>query len=67
MFGVRTNESDSMDIIDRAIDGGINFFDTANMYVRGKSEEMGREGVPAERETRTDCVSDQSPLPHGRR
>ena len=40
MFGGRTNESDSMDIIDRAIDGGINFFDTANMYVRGKSEEM---------------------------
>ena len=40
MFGGKTNESDSMDIIDRAIDGGINFFDTANMYVRGKSEEM---------------------------
>ena len=40
MFGGRTNEPDSMDIIDRAIDGGINFFDTANMYVRGKSEEM---------------------------
>ena len=40
MFGGRTNEIDSMDIIDRAIDGGINFFDTANMYVRGKSEEM---------------------------
>ena len=40
MFGGRTNESDSMDIIDRAIDEGINFFDTANMYVRGKSEEM---------------------------
>ncbi|RKU14370.1 aldo/keto reductase [Candidatus Poribacteria bacterium] len=40
MFGGRTDESDSMNIIDRAIDGGINFFDTANMYVRGKSEEM---------------------------
>ena len=40
MFGGRTNESDSMDIIDRAIDGGINFLDTANMYVRGRSEEM---------------------------
>ena len=40
MFGGRTNEIDSMDIIDRAIDGGINFFDTANMYVRGRSEEM---------------------------
>ena len=40
MFGGKTNESDSMDIIDRAIDGGINFFDTANMYIRGRSEEM---------------------------
>ena len=40
MFGGRTNESDSMGIIDRAIDAGINFLDTANMYVRGVSEEM---------------------------
>ena len=40
MFGGRTSESDSMDIIDRALDEGINFLDTANMYVRGKSEEM---------------------------
>ena len=29
-----------MDIIDRAIDAGINFLDTANMYIRGVSEEM---------------------------
>jgi len=40
MFGGKTKESDSMDIIDRAIDAGINFLDTANMYVRGTSEEM---------------------------
>jgi aryl-alcohol dehydrogenase-like predicted oxidoreductase len=40
MFGGKTNESDSLDIIDRAIDAGINFFDTANMYNRGRSEEM---------------------------
>ena len=40
MFGGRTNESDSMGIIDRAIDAGINFLDTANMYVRGVSEEI---------------------------
>lgn len=39
-FGRRTNEADSMDIIDRAIDAGINFLDTANMYNRGLSEEM---------------------------
>ena len=40
MFGGKTKESDSVDIIDRAIDAGINFLDTANMYVRGVSEEM---------------------------
>lgn len=39
MFGGKTNEADSFDIIDRAIDEGINFLDTANMYVRGRSEE----------------------------
>ena len=39
MFGGRTAETDGMDIIDRAIDMGINFLDTANVYSRGKSEE----------------------------
>lgn len=38
-FGHKTNESDSADIIDRALDGGINFLDTANVYSRGLSEE----------------------------
>ncbi len=38
MFGDRTSEADSLDIIDRAIDSGINFLDTANVYGRGKSE-----------------------------
>lgn len=40
MFGGRTGEADSMDIIDRAIDAGINFLDTANVYSRGRSEEV---------------------------
>ncbi len=40
MFGGRTNEKDSIDIIDRAIDAGINFIDTANVYYRGISEEV---------------------------
>ena len=40
MFGRRTEEADSMDMIDRAIDGGINFLDTANVYSRGRSEEI---------------------------
>ncbi len=39
MFGGRTDEATSLDIIDRAIDAGINFLDTANVYNRGASEE----------------------------
>ena len=37
-FGWKTPEDESMDIIDRAIDSGINFLDTANVYSRGTSE-----------------------------
>jgi aryl-alcohol dehydrogenase-like predicted oxidoreductase len=38
MFGGRTGEEDSADIIDRAIDAGVNFLDTANVYSTGASE-----------------------------
>jgi aryl-alcohol dehydrogenase-like predicted oxidoreductase len=37
-FGWKTPEKESMDMIDKAIDTGINFLDTANVYSRGKSE-----------------------------
>ncbi len=37
-FGGKTPEAESMDIIDKAIDEGINFLDTANVYSRGASE-----------------------------
>jgi aryl-alcohol dehydrogenase-like predicted oxidoreductase len=40
MFGRRTEEADSMDMIDHAIGAGINFLDTANVYSRGRSEEI---------------------------
>lgn len=39
MFGGRTSPSDAADIIDRALDAGINFIDTANVYAQGRSEE----------------------------
>jgi aryl-alcohol dehydrogenase-like predicted oxidoreductase len=39
MFGGKTSPEDSFPIIDRAIDAGINFLDTANVYSRGRSEE----------------------------
>ena len=40
MFGGKTGEQDSWNIIDRALDSGINFIDTANVYSQGKSEEV---------------------------
>lgn len=39
-FGGPTPEAESFEIIDRAIDSGINFLDTANVYSRGTSEEI---------------------------
>jgi len=38
MFGGVTNEKDSIEIIHRAMDDGINFIDTANVYNNGESE-----------------------------
>jgi aryl-alcohol dehydrogenase-like predicted oxidoreductase len=38
MFGRNTNESDSVAIIEHALDKGINFVDTANAYSAGASE-----------------------------
>lgn len=39
-FGGPTDEATSIDIINRALDGGINFIDTANVYNRGESERI---------------------------
>jgi aryl-alcohol dehydrogenase-like predicted oxidoreductase len=40
MFGGATNEADSLAIIDRAYDDGINFIDCANVYNDGESERI---------------------------
>ncbi|MFN4294802.1 MAG: aldo/keto reductase [Thermoflexales bacterium] len=45
MFGGKTSPEDSYAIIDRAIDAGINFLDTANVYTRGRSEEVVGEAL----------------------
>src|ERR671916_3543461 len=54
MFGGRTGEEDSADIIDRVIDAGVNFLDTANVYSTGASEEAV--GKALERNRKRDTV-----------
>ena len=39
-FGGVTPEADALEIIDHAIENGINFLDTADVYTRGVSEEI---------------------------
>ncbi len=45
MFGGKTNLDDTCTIIDRALEGGLNCIDTANIYSRGKSEEFVGEAL----------------------
>ncbi len=45
MFGGKTTPADSAAIIDRALDSGINFLDTANVYSIGRSEEATGEAL----------------------
>ncbi len=47
MFGSPTNESDSIKVIERAINAGINFIDTANVYNAGESERIVGKAVQA--------------------
>lgn len=58
-FGSRTTEEDSFQIMDKALEMGINFFDTANVYGgsggRGRSEEIIGKWMK-ERGTRDDIV-----------
>ena len=39
-FGGSTNEEDSFAIMQKAVEAGINFFDTANVYNQGESENI---------------------------
>ena len=39
-FGGRIDETRTREVIDAALDQGINFFDTADMYAEGRSEEL---------------------------
>lgn len=50
MFGGPTPDDVAFRIIDRAHDEGINFIDTADVYNKGKSEEVVGRGIKAHRD-----------------
>lgn len=50
MFGGPTNEADSRRIIDAALDAGINFLDTADMYSTGESERIVGQALEGRRD-----------------
>ncbi|MEK8128619.1 aldo/keto reductase [Paenibacillus filicis] len=52
-FGSSTDENDSIEMINRFLERGGNFIDTANVYVSGKSEEIVGKAI---RERRSDVV-----------
>jgi len=45
MFGGKAQADEGYAIVDRAIDAGINFLDTANVYNEGRSEEITGEAL----------------------
>jgi aryl-alcohol dehydrogenase-like predicted oxidoreductase len=58
MFGAigNTDHDDSIRIIHRALDAGINFIDTADVYSRGESEEIVGKAISSPPSRRDDIV-----------
>ena len=50
MFGNPTTEADSIDIINKAYDDGVNFIDTANVYNDGEAERITGKAVKDKRD-----------------
>jgi len=50
MFGGKTPEDEAILIVRRAIEGGINFIDTANVYNAGASEEIVGKALQGQRD-----------------
>jgi aryl-alcohol dehydrogenase-like predicted oxidoreductase len=50
-FGNEADETASVAIMNRAVDAGINFFDTADIYNKGKTEEIVGRWLGARRES----------------
>ena len=63
MFGDRTNEQTSAEIIAHACDAGVNFIDTADAYADGASERIVGDGVRPNRDRWIVATKAGNPLP----
>ena len=50
MFGGPTEEAEARRIIDHALENGINFIDTADVYAKGRSEAIIGPAIKAKRD-----------------
>ena len=64
-FGRRTTPEDSYPIIDRALDAGINFLDTANVYDPRRQRGDYRRGFKAQRPAQPHRTGHKGPRQDG--
>ncbi len=50
MFGGQTDAAEAQRIVDHAVDNGVNFIDTANVYTEGRSEAVIGPAIKAKRD-----------------
>lgn len=65
MFGGPADEADSKRIIDRALDAGINFIDTADVYNGGESESIVGRAVKGRRDRVVLATKGRGPMGDG--
>jgi aryl-alcohol dehydrogenase-like predicted oxidoreductase len=64
LFGEQTAEAEALTIVDRALDAGLNFLDTANIYPRPQRRDH-RPSAPAQRPEGTGGAGDEGPRHDG--
>lgn len=65
MFGGATGEEESIRIIHAALERGVNFFDTANMYNAGESEKVVGRAVAGRRDDVVLATKGRQPMGQG--
>ena len=64
-FGIRLDEAESVRLVHAALDAGVNFFDTANAYALGRSEEYLGQAIEGRRDAVVLATKVSAPMGHG--